>query len=68
MKQISIAVAALLGGASALKIQQGQDANPDVFGPNGVNYTNNSPDADLSRIKIDIHQQGDGKGDADEFC
>ena len=29
---------------------------PDVFGPNGENYTNNSADQDMANIGIDIIQ------------
>lgn len=54
---ISAAVAALIGGAEAIKSR----AAPDVFGPNGENYKNNSPDYDMSRIGIDITKQGGDK-------
>lgn len=33
------------------------DATPDIYGPNGVNYTNTSPDQDLARIGIDITER-----------
>lgn len=51
---ISAAVAALLGGVEAIKTRGG----PDVYGPNGANYQNNSPDYDVSRIGIDITKKG----------
>ena len=34
---------------------------PDVFGPEGANYTNNNPDQELDRIGIDIIQEGAGE-------
>lgn len=39
-----------------------QRAAPDVFGPNGENYANNSPSQDLARIGISV--KTDGKGDS----
>ena len=52
--KISLAVALLLGYTNALR------AAPDVFGPNGENYANDSPSQDLARIGIDIKQAGTG--------
>jgi hypothetical protein len=37
-------LAALIASTNAIKI----DATPDVFGPNGVDYQNESPDDDFS--------------------
>jgi hypothetical protein len=50
------AYAALIGSASAIKSHDGKD----VYGPNGENYSNTSPDYDLSRIGIDITTPGTG--------
>lgn len=47
---ISAAVAALISNVSAIKNRAG----PDVYGPNGENYQNVSPDYDMSRIGISI--------------
>lgn len=41
---------------------------PDVFGPNGANYTNVSPQYDMATFGIDIIKKGDGKGDTDTKC
>jgi hypothetical protein len=51
----SIAVALLLNSAAASKV------SPDVYGPNGVAYVNNSPHPDLARIGVDITTAGTGK-------
>ena len=58
------AVAALLAtSVKAIKLSSG----PDVYGPNGDNYTNESADYDLSRIGISVSSKGSGpqctKGD-----
>jgi len=50
------AVAALLGSASAVRLTSG----PDVYGPNGEGYTNESANYDLSRIGISVSQHGSG--------
>ena len=59
----TLAVAALLNGAEAIKIK---DA-PDVYGPEGENYHNMSADQELADIGINIHEAGSGpncaKGD-----
>jgi len=47
------AVAALLSSTDALKISS--RIAPDVFGPEGMNYRNNNPDYELSRIGVDIN-------------
>lgn len=36
-------------------------AAPDVFGPNGQDYQNDSANQDLGRIGIDLYSKGDGK-------
>lgn len=54
--KLTLAVAALLGVSSAVTIR----AAPDVFGPNGANYANNSPSQDLARIGISVNQAGSG--------
>lgn len=46
----------LINSASAIKITSA----PDVFGPNGVDYTNFSADQDLAQIGIDILAHGKG--------
>ena len=63
-------IIAMAGVTSALHIDQAQSSGkgPDVFGPNGVNYTNVSLDQDMARIQIDILEKGDGKGDKKEKC
>ena len=48
--KLSLAVLALLQTSSAINIK----SSPDVFGPNGENYDNQSADYDLSQIGIDI--------------
>jgi FKBP-type peptidyl-prolyl cis-trans isomerase FkpA len=53
---MSFAVAALIGLVQPVKIEAG----PDVYGPNGSNYQNNSPSEDLSNIGIDISEAGSG--------
>ena len=55
MKNYS-AVALLLAGSQAIKIR----TEPDVFGPNGVDYTNESANQDMALIGIDILQHGSG--------
>jgi FKBP-type peptidyl-prolyl cis-trans isomerase len=59
-------ITALIAGVSAVHVDQA--ATPDVYGPNGANYTNVSPSQDMARIKIDITTKGDGKGDKNEVC
>lgn len=54
--------------AAATAVHMDSVATPDVFGPNGANYTNTSPEYDMSKIKIDITSKGDGNGDKDEKC
>jgi hypothetical protein len=54
---ISAAVAALIGSTSAIAIR----AAPDVYGPNGENYKNDSADYEMSRIGINITKKGDDK-------
>lgn len=56
MKTVSLAVCALLS-VSAVKIK------PDVFGPNGEDYANDSAAIELSTIKIDITNKIDKKED-----
>ena len=56
-----LATSAILATANAIGVEQ--VAAPDVYGPNGANYTNVSPYEEFSRIKIDITKKGDGKGD-----
>ena len=59
MKYTSQAVlAALFAETSA--ITQTNQAGPDVFGPNGANYSNNDASYDLSRIGIDVTESGKG--------
>jgi len=59
MKNIAIssAVAALISNSSAIKMS----AAPDVYGPNGADYKNDSATYDLSRIGIDVKTAGSGK-------
>ena len=52
------AVAALMNSAAAIKQQS--NIAPDVYGPNGENYQHNTASYDLSRIGIDITEQGTG--------
>jgi hypothetical protein len=52
----TIAVAALVSSSSAIK----QKASPDVYGPNGTDYSNTDGAYDLSRIGIDMHTHGTG--------
>jgi hypothetical protein len=56
----------ILAAASAVHVDQ--SVAPDVYGPNGNNYTNTGAEQDMARIKIDINQKGDGKGDVAERC
>jgi len=58
MKTISVAVAALISTSSAIKQKSSQ--GPDVFGPNGTNYSNTDATYDLSRIGINIEKPGAG--------
>eukprot|EP00356_Strombidium_inclinatum_P008823 CAMPEP_0170479236 /NCGR_PEP_ID=MMETSP0208-20121228/545_1 /TAXON_ID=197538 /ORGANISM="Strombidium inclinatum, Strain S3" /LENGTH=319 /DNA_ID=CAMNT_0010751595 /DNA_START=8 /DNA_END=967 /DNA_ORIENTATION=+ len=57
------AVAALLSTSAAIQLRGG----PDVYGPNGDNYSNESANYDLSRIGISVTEAGKGpqctKGD-----
>lgn len=55
---------ALIGASSAVSIKS--TAEPDVFGPNGANYSNDSASQDLALIGIDIYEKGkDEVTDAD---
>ena len=45
-----LVLAALMGFSSGVHVHSG----PDVYGPNGAGYTNNSPNYDMSRIGISI--------------
>jgi hypothetical protein len=56
--QASAAIAALISTSSAMKVHQ--KASPDVFGPNGNDYQNISPDYDMSRIGINFDKKGKG--------
>jgi len=58
MKTISIAVAALISESSAINQKSAQ--GPDVYGPNGANYSNVDATYDLSRIGINISEMGSG--------
>lgn len=49
----SFAVLCLISNISAVKVS----SSPDVYGPNGQNYTNESADYELAQIGIDIHTQ-----------
>jgi len=53
----TLAVLALINNISAVKVQ----SSPDVYGPNGENYTNLSADQELSQIGIDIHSSKNDK-------
>ena len=55
---VSAAVAALVAPTEALKVKTG--SRPDVYGSNGIDYTNNSADYDMSRIGIDFLEHGKG--------
>lgn len=55
----SIAIAALLNSASAIKVNS--QASPDVYGPNGHDYQNDSAKYDFSTIGIDITERGKEK-------
>jgi FKBP-type peptidyl-prolyl cis-trans isomerase len=48
----------LIGSAAAIK--QRTEVEPDVYGPNGDNYTNVDANYDTSRIGIDIKEKGTG--------
>ena len=54
--KVSVAVFALLQSAYAVNIKSG--AEPDVFGPNGENYSNDSASPELADIGIDIYEKG----------
>ena len=47
-------IAALISSSKAIRIE----ATPDVFGPNGVEYSNESPSTDFANIGIDIVKKG----------
>jgi hypothetical protein len=53
---MKLTVALFLGSASAVLIK----SKPDVFGPNGENFQNNSPVQDTARIGISRTTQGSG--------
>jgi len=55
---VSLAVAALITTGAANKIKQ--MSAPDIFGPNGNDYQNISPEYDMSRIGISIDKHGTG--------
>jgi len=55
---VSLAVFALVSNTSANKIKQ--MSAPDIFGPNGNDYQNISPEYDMSRIGISIDKHGTG--------
>lgn len=46
----------LASSTQAISLSSG----PDVYGPNGDNYTNESADYDLSRIGVSVTTQGNG--------
>jgi len=52
MRTISMAVAALISTSKA--VSHRSQANPDVYGPNGSDYSNTDASYDLSRIGINI--------------
>lgn len=58
MKYTSSAVLVALFATEAEAIKM--KADPDVYGPNGENYLNNSSNYDLSRIGISITEKGRG--------
>jgi FKBP-type peptidyl-prolyl cis-trans isomerase len=60
MKYTSKAVVAALFASEATAIKQTTSAGPDIYGPNGDNYTNNDASYDLSRIGINITETGKG--------
>jgi FKBP-type peptidyl-prolyl cis-trans isomerase len=51
----SLALFALVSNIKAVRIS----TSPDVYGPNGNNYTNDSADQELAQIGIDIHSSKD---------
>jgi len=55
---VSAAVAALVAPSEAIKVKT--NSGPDVYGNNGIDYTNNSADYDMSRIGIDFLEHGKG--------
>jgi len=59
MKVISVAVAALISNSQAVAMKQ--KGSPDVFGPNGAEYSNTDSDYDLSRIGIDVTTKSTGQ-------
>jgi FKBP-type peptidyl-prolyl cis-trans isomerase len=61
-----IAHSAIIASTSAISIES--IAAPDAFGPNGLNYSNNAASIDMSKISIDITEQGNGNGDKNEVC
>jgi hypothetical protein len=54
---ISLQILYLLTHTNAAKIH----SIPDVFGPNGADYINHSPDLDMAQIGIDILRKGSGE-------
>ena len=57
MKKFAIA---LIGSAAAIKQKTVMEIEPDVYGPNGDNFTNIDANYDTSRIGIDIKEAGEG--------
>jgi hypothetical protein len=55
----SATIAALMTTTQAVSIS----ATPDVFGPNGVDYQNESPDEDYANIGVDIVVKGKEGGE-----
>lgn len=55
---MKFAVFALVSNISAINIRG--DGSPDVYGANGLNYSNISADYDTSQIGIDITKAGNG--------
>lgn len=63
-----IANSAIIASASAINMginqvqhqTTSQVATPDVFGPNGNNYTNTAPTVDMSKVGISISEAGSG--------
>jgi len=56
--KVTLATLALISNAQAMK--QRSTGGPDVFGPNGVGYTNTDASADVANIGIDISNAGTG--------
>jgi hypothetical protein len=46
----SLAIIGVIGQTQAIKV----NGDPDVFGPNGLNYKNEEPTQDMANIGIDI--------------